>query len=51
MINEYLEEALPTPPLLPKDLIQHDQARMVNFADVEFGYKEFGRKAGAANKD
>ncbi|MBD2100383.1 glutathione S-transferase family protein [Leptolyngbya sp. FACHB-261] len=35
IINEYLEESFPTPPLLPKDLVQRAQARIwINFADV-----------------
>jgi glutathione S-transferase len=35
IINEYLEESFPTPPLLPKDPMQRAQARIwINFADV-----------------
>jgi glutathione S-transferase len=35
IINEYLEEAFPEPPLLPKEPIQRAQARIwINFADT-----------------
>lgn len=35
IINEYLEESFPTPPLFPKDPMQRAQARIwINFADV-----------------
>ncbi len=35
IVNEYLEEVFPEPPLLPKDPIQRAQARIwINFADT-----------------
>lgn len=35
IINEYLEESFPAPPLLPKDPMQRAQARIwINFADT-----------------
>jgi glutathione S-transferase len=35
IVNEYLEEAFPEPPLLPKEPIQRAQARIwINFADT-----------------
>lgn len=37
IINEYLEETFPDPPLLPKDPFQRAQARIwINFADTRF---------------
>jgi glutathione S-transferase len=36
IINEYLEELFPAPPLLPKDPMQRAQARIwINFADTQ----------------
>lgn len=36
IINEYLEEAFPTPPLLPKEPIRRAQARLwIHFADAQ----------------
>jgi glutathione S-transferase len=36
IINEYLEELFPTPPLFPKDPMQRAQARIwINFADAQ----------------
>jgi glutathione S-transferase len=36
IINEYLEDFFPTPPLLPKDPMQRAQARIwINFADTQ----------------
>jgi glutathione S-transferase len=36
VINEYLEEIFPSPPLLPEDPVQHAQARIwINFADTQ----------------